>query len=456
MTRVQELLARHEEDTLNEAELQELIALLEHDPAARRALVAEWSLSSALARLLRKRAGPGEAGWRTHTARHVAARRARQGRRTWTAWWPVAAAAALIIALGTWWTTSGPAPVAVVIIAEGGGPAVGSALHHGAHLTLPAGARVRLRLTSSSELTITEQAELHLHDAQRLTLDRGRAEASVAPRAPGVPPFSISTPHGATRVLGTTFTVSVSAEQTVVLVSHGRVNVERADGASVAANAGERAVLRGDRHPVTLPVWRADQREALLVTGHADLDVGERRLLGLLSGLGFTPRVVLAGAITERDVANARVAVLCNRIALPDLQKRLRHPRCPLVILEQGAWPLYGFPIAAVETATLTAPLTARVTRPHPLTAGLGDPLTLGEGGIRINRGRAGPATLLAQADGGHTLLAVRDPGERLPDGGISPQRRVAFFATTDALPKLTPAGEQALGAAIRWVAELE
>lgn len=456
MSRLHDLLARYEEDTLSETEQQELIALLEHDPTARRALVADWSLTSALARLLRQRAAPGEAGWRQHTARHLAARRQAHQRQRRTPWWPVAAAALLLLLVGGWWMTSGPAPLAVVMSADGGGPAVGTRFAHGDIITLPAGARVRLRLDNGSEVLISERAALSLRDRDHLTLRQGHAELTVAPRAEGAPHFTITTPHGDARVLGTVFTLTVDAQQTVVQVSHGRVQVERADGASIAADAGQRAVLRADRHPVTLPVWRADQREALLITGQTELDAGERRLLGLLSGMGLTPRVVLAGAVTDQEVAQARLAVLCNRIALPDLEKRLRHPRCPLVILEQGAWPLYGFPISVVETITLPEPVTARVARAHPLTAGLGDALTLGESGSRINRGLPGPATLLTHADRGHTLLAVRDPGERLPDGSISPHRRVAFFATTDALPKLTPAGERLLGAALRWVAELE
>lgn len=455
MSRLQELLARYEEDSLSEPEQQELIALLEHDPAARRALVADWSLTSALARLLRQRAAPGESGWRQHTARHLAARRRAHQRRQRTPWWPVAAAALLLL-VGGWWMTSGPAPLAVVTSSDGGGPAVGTRFTHGATISLPAGARVRLRLQNGSEALISERADMSLRDGNRLTLRQGHAELTVTPRAEGASHFTITTPHGDARVLGTVFTLTVDALQTVVQVSQGRVQVERADGASIAADAGQRAVLRADRHPVTLPMWRADQREALLITGQPQLDAGEQRLLGLLSGMGLNPRVVLAGTITDQQVAQARLAVLCNRIALPDLQKRLRHPRCPLMILEQGAWPLYGFPVGTVETVTLPGPLTARVARTHPLITGLGDSLTLGESGIRINRGLPGPAALLTQADGGHTLLAVRDPGERLPDGSISPHRRVAFFATTDALPKLTPAGERLLGAALRWVAELE
>lgn len=456
MSRLHELLARYEDDTLDEAGSRELIALLEHDPAARRALVADWSLTSALARLLRQRATPGEAGWRQHTARHLAARRRAHQRRRWTAWWPVAAAAALLVAVGGWWMTSDPAPLALVTLAEGGGPAVGTTFDRGATITLPAGARVRLRLGNGSEVLISEQADLRLRDRDHLTLRQGHAELTVAPRADGAAPLTIATPHGDARVLGTAFTLTVDPQQTVVQVSHGRVQVERSDGASIAANAGQRAVLRADRHPVALPVWRADQREALLITGQSELDVGERRLLGLLSGLGLTPRVVLASAVTDQEVAQARVAVLCNRIALPDLEKRLRHPRCPLLIMELGAWELYGFPLAGRETATLPQAVTAEVARPHPLTAGLGAPVALADAGSRIGYGVSGPSTVLRLQNGGQALLGVRDPGERLPDGSICSQRRVAFFATTDALPKLTPAGERLLGSALRWVAELE
>ncbi|MBA3701048.1 MAG: FecR domain-containing protein [Planctomycetes bacterium] len=456
MSRVRELLMRYEEDILSEAEEQELIAALEHDPAARRLLVGEWSLSCALGQLLSQRASPGKDGWRRHTARHLAARRPRPTRHRVLAWWPVAAAAALLVIVAGWWITRGPDAVATVLMAEGGGPPAGSALAPGSSLSLPAGARVRLRLANGSEVTISQQADLRLPDAQHLMLERGHADLEITPRPSGAPSFRVSTPHGTTRVLGTSFSLSVTAEETLVQVAHGRVQVERDDGTSTAAAAGQRAVLRADRLPVTLPQWRADQREALLITGQPDLDAGERRLLVLLSGMGLKPRVVLAGALEERDVAQARLAVLCNRIALPDLEKRLRHPRCPLVIMEQGAWPLYGFPVDNLLTVTLAEPLRARVARAHALTTGLDATLILAEAGSRIGRGLPSSATLLSQTDGGHALLAVRDPGERLPNGSISPHRRVAFFATTDALPKLTPAGEQVLSAALRWAAELD
>ncbi len=455
MTRAQDLLARWEEDALSEAEQQELITLLENDPQARRLLVREWSLSSALARLLNGRASPGEPGWKHHTARHLAARRRNVTRRAPVRWWSVAAAAALLVAIGGWWSSSGPAPVATVVLSQGAAPAVGTTLPAGATVTVSAGARVRLRLASGSEVTLSDLADLLITTPDHLTLTRGHAELEIAPRLSGAPPFVVSTPHGDTRVLGTSFRLEVDREETVVLVSHGQVQVERRDGASVAASAGQRAVLRADRYPVSLPVWVADQREVLLITGTTELDAGERRLLGLLSGLGLRPRVVLAGQVEDREVGQARLAVLCNRIALPDLEKRLRHPQCPLVILEQGAWPLYGFPIAKDQTITLEQAVVADIVRSHPLTAGLSAPLTLAGPGSRINRGLSGTSTLLTLSDGGQTLLAVHEPGERLPDGTISPQRRVAFFATTDALPQLTPAGEQLLGAALRWAAEL-
>lgn len=458
MSRAQELLTRWEEDALSEVEQQELLTLLENDPQARRLLVREWSLSSALARLLIGRAKPGEPGWKQHTARHLAQRRQGQlhpPRRSVLRWWPMAAAASLLVLIGGWWSTRGPAPLATVIIADGGGPAAGSTLHVGSTLTLPAGARVLLRLRSGSDVTLTRQADIRLSNAQHLVLERGQADLTVAPRVSGEAPFQISTPHGTTRVLGTAFSIAVNADETVVEVERGRVQVERSDGASVTADAGQRAVLRPDRRPVTLKVWQDNDREALLITGQAELDAGEQRLVVLLKRIGLRPRVVLAGAVEDLEVAKARLVVMCNRIALPDLQKRLRTPRSPLVIMEQGAWPLYGFPITNDQTVLAEGPLTARVTRVHPITAGLTAQVDLAATGIRLNRGLPGTAAVLTQVDGGHTLVAVRDPGERLPDGSLCSYRRVAFFATTESITRLTPAGDQVLEASLRWAAEL-
>lgn len=458
MTRVQELLTRWEEDDLNEAEQQELIALLENDPQARRLLVREWSLTSALARLLTGRSKPGEPGWKQHTARHLAQRRQgspRSSRSNLLHWWPVAAAATLLLLIGGWWSTRGPTPLATVIVADGGGPTAGSTLNAGSTVTLPAGARVQLRLRNGSEVTLSRQADIRLNDAQHLVVERGHAELTIVPRASGEAPFLVSTPHGTTRVLGTEFSVAVDGQETVVQVGRGRVQVERSDGASVAAEAGQRAVLRPDRRPVTLKVWQDSDRDALLITGRAELDAGEQRLLEVLQKIGLRPRVVLAAAVEELDVARARLVVLCNRIALPDLEKRLRTPRSPLVILEQGAWPLYGFPIANDQTTVVDQRLAAQVTRAHPITAGLASQVDLASAGLRLNRGVPGTSTVLSQVDGGHALVAVRDPGERLPDGSLCPHRRVAFFATTESLGTLTRSGAQVLEASLRWAAEL-
>jgi ferric-dicitrate binding protein FerR (iron transport regulator) len=456
MTRVQDLLMRWEDDSLSEAEQQELITLLENDPQPRRLLVREWSLSSALARLLSERAAPAEPGWKDHRARDLAQHRGHRPS-PWggvLSWWPVAAAATLLLVIGGWWSTR-PAPLATVMVADGGGPVVGSTLHAASTLTLPAGARVELRLRSGSEVTLTQQADLRLNDAQHLVLGRGRAELTVVPRVSGEAPFLVSTPHGTTRVLGTVFSVAVEPAETVVQVSRGQVQIERSDGASVTAEDGQRVVLRPDRQPVIVKVWQENDREALLITGKLDLDAGELRLLEVLTTIGLRPRVVLAAAVQEVDVAHARLVLLCNRIALPDLEQRLRNPRCPLVILEQGAWPLYGFPIANDQTTVAEQRLTAQVTRDHPITAGLGAQVALASSGIRLNRGVPGTATLLSQVDGGHALVAVRDPGERLPDGSLCPHRRVAFFATTDSLGTLTRTGVQVLEASLRWAAEL-
>lgn len=455
--RLGDLLVRWEEDSLSPDERQELVWLLEEGPAARRALVREWSLSSALARVLAGRAMPGRDGWREHTARHLAARgrRFRQPRRT-LPWAPLAAAALLLLAVGGWFLTRGPEPLATVVTADRIALAPGATLPAGSAIVLPVGASLRLSLVDGSEVVFSDQARARLDAPGALALDAGRAALVVAPRTGTAPPFVVRTPHGRISVLGTAFAVSVAAPATRVEVDHGRVRVTRPDGLAAEARAGERAELRTDRAPVAVRRWTANDREALLITATGQPDAAEQRVLDLMRRIGFGVRILSGGSLTPGDLERARLAVICSRVALPDLEKRVPRTRCPLVVMDLGAWELYGFPIASRSTAVDPQPLRARAARPHPLAAGLSPAGELARAGARIGVGIHGPHAVLVRIPDGAVLVAAREPGETLPDGSACTSRRVAFFASNEALPLLTPDGWRVLEASLRWVAEVE
>lgn len=455
--RLDDLLARWEEDALTPDERQELVWLLEEDPSARRALVREWSLSSALGRVLAGRALPAKDGWREHTARHLVARaqRFRRPRRT-LSWVAFAAAALLLLAIGGWFLTSGPEPVATVVTAERIALKPGATLPPGTVIDLPEGASLRLMLASGSDATFTHQARGRLDGPGELVLDAGRAALVVEPRRAGAPPFVVRTPHGSISVIGTAFTVSVASPATQVEVDHGRVRIARLDGAVAEAQAGERAELRGDRTPVALRRWTADQRDALLITATEQPDASEQRVLDAMRRLGFNTRVFTGATVAVDDLERVRLAVICSRVALPDLEKRVPRTRCPLVIMDIGAWKLYGIPTTGPLTVVDPQPLRARTARPHPLAAGLPPVSELARAGARIGTGTPGAHAVLVRAGDGAVLVAAREPGETLPDGSSCTSRRVAFFASNEALPLLTADGWKVLEASLRWVAEVE
>lgn len=459
--RLDELLLAHEEDRLDEAGCAELTARLAGDPAARRRLVGHWSLSSALASRLRRQAAPVKDGWREHTARHLASRRRRFGRRRQTLW-PLLAAAGLLLGLGgAWWSLSAgpdrPTGVATVLAATGCAQQPGTRLDGAAVLDLPQGAELRLRLDGGADLTCAGGSKLQGLSADGLMLTTGRIDCVVEPRPTGGTPFAVRTPQGLARVMGTRFRVSATAQRAQVQVTAGRVRIERPDGAQALLAAGEHGELRPDRLPVPLRTWGPGDQEALLLTIDASASRDEELLLTRLRSLGLRPQVARAELVDPAAVDRARLTVLSNRLPLPALERRLPRPTCPLLVLEPGAWQVYGLSASPARKQAAGGGMPQAFLKPHPITAGLKAGKALLPTGVELILGADGPEALFGwTGDGGGSLISIREPGETLADGSPCPQRRVGLFVLVESLPRLNADGWRAVDQAVRWAAELD
>lgn len=163
--------------------------------------------------------------------RHLAAGAGRRTRRRWLGWaGSLAAAAALVLAFVGAWRTAPPAEPGTAIVA---GPARAATLADGSRVRLNAGSEVVEQFTPGERQVRLVRGEAHFmvaHDAAR--------------------PFVVSAGALRVRAVGTAFNVRLAPEQIEVIVTEGRVGIERSaragarrtDRAPLHLGAGERAV----------------------------------------------------------------------------------------------------------------------------------------------------------------------------------------------------------------------
>ncbi len=173
------------------------------------------------------------------------------GRRQWRRRTGFAAAASVVLAAAVWFATSlvpsaPPATVARVerirgaIDTEAGMRlASGSVLVTGDTLSTRTG-QVALRLTSGGSLRIGPRSEVVLTGTDAAQLVSGTLYFDSENRRGSVP-FSVTTPLGTVRDVGTQFVMRVDGERTDVGVREGRVTLTT-QAASDTAEAGQRLV----------------------------------------------------------------------------------------------------------------------------------------------------------------------------------------------------------------------
>lgn len=254
--RLDQLLHALFEDSLGEAERDELNALLTADPQAR----ARYRRASALhSALVRKAAAPGyfEA---------PAVVRLPVPRRGWIA---AAAAVALLATAAALMVSRPRGPVATVMETGGVTWAEGSAAPESGRLPVAVPLEfdrgfVRLGFPSGAEVTLEGPCRFRLDQKEALSLLHGRASVHTPDGAEG---FWIDTPGGRFVDLGTEFGLAVGSDGTtpVVLteVFKGEVEVQSSPEESTRLKVGEsRALVRDagrprllaalDESPVTL------------------------------------------------------------------------------------------------------------------------------------------------------------------------------------------------------------
>ena len=238
-------IVRYLDGEASPAERRETERWLEVDPARRSALEEARRVRGSVPDTPAIPPGAARADWEAVRRRTTASDRAATR-------WPVrvrhrtgplrAALVAAVIVGGVWAAASlggeDPAPTPPTADIWTTGP------DQNARLSLADGSHVRL--ASGSVLTRPDPA------VRRFVLS-GAARFEVAPDPER--PFVVETPHGSTRVLGTTFTVRarVGDDATTVAVEEGRVAVRsaKADG-EVVLGAGEYARAQSGVRPVRL------------------------------------------------------------------------------------------------------------------------------------------------------------------------------------------------------------
>jgi ferric-dicitrate binding protein FerR (iron transport regulator) len=164
-----------------------------------------------------------------------------------------AAAAALLVLAGAALLARGPAPLEATVSALQGSAFVVRddrrlpladlrGMRAGDRVVTPADATTELRFGDGSRVTLLEKSEITLRDdgRARLELREGSLRCDVTPQIAGRP-FGILTPRAEVTVLGTSFELTASSEETRLLTRVGRVRLS-SEGQSVEIGPGERGL----------------------------------------------------------------------------------------------------------------------------------------------------------------------------------------------------------------------
>ncbi len=147
----------------------------------------------------------------------------------------------------------------------------GTPLAEGAEVRTGPGASAEVVFPDETSVRLgaeTTGADLRTVPAKRLELARGTLEAAVVPQPAGKP-FTISTPHAEATVVGTALRLSVSAAETRLEVTEGRVRLKRrSDGKSVDVIAGHVA-MAAPGVPLAAHAFPADEIVLLPRDGRA-------------------------------------------------------------------------------------------------------------------------------------------------------------------------------------------
>jgi len=171
------------------------------------------------------------------------------GRRRLLAW--SAAAAAVLVVAGAALLARAPAPLDATVSALQGTAFVVRddrklpladlrGMRAGDRIVTPAEASTEVRFGDGSRVVLLEKTEIRLRDDDRarLELREGALRCDVTPQAAGRP-FGILTARAEATVLGTSFELSASSDETRLYTRSGRVRLS-ADGQSVEVGPGER------------------------------------------------------------------------------------------------------------------------------------------------------------------------------------------------------------------------
>ena len=113
----------------------------------------------------------------------------------------------------------------------------------GDRIVTPADASTEIRFVDGTLVVLSGRTEIRLRDDDRarMELREGTLRCDVTPQPAGRP-FAVLTPHAEATVLGTSFELTSTSEETRLLTRSGRVRLA-ADGGSVEVGPGERATV---------------------------------------------------------------------------------------------------------------------------------------------------------------------------------------------------------------------
>jgi hypothetical protein len=328
-------------------------------------------------------------------------------------------------------------------------------------MTAGARSRARLAYADGSTLEVGPATVVAAFAAggggrgQRVMLAVGTLRAEIAAQPVGRP-FVVATPHGEATVLGTRFTLAVTADATTLAVEEGTVRLAR------SGDAEGTIVPRGETAQIGALAPRSDggaaRPTAVLVVGSTKLPRGDEMMARRLESLGFGLRLRKDGAAVGDEVRQSAVVVISSSAGSEVVGGRYRDLPVPIVVAEADIFEAMGMtPTGGPERSRGTksgvaGEVVIRAVE-HPLAAGLSGTVRVAAGEVRMGWGSPAPLAIWAATFGAQPDQATVFGYDRgAPMYHLdAPARRVGLFMAHETVPALTAAGWSLFDAAIAW-----
>lgn len=339
----------------------------------------------------------------------------------------------------------------------------GSKVNDGDRLSVPKGVKVKLKYESEDTLIeLYENSEIKFTSIggdKHLSLSKGKLRAEVFTQEGGKRMY-LKTPHSQNVVLGTVFSLEVTAKSRLE-VYEGKVQFESllsnkkvyVDGGyfSEAGNNIKTAV-----YPLKIQYPDVSGKKVLYVGGVADLGK-QNPILKRLRNIGFTVNTVSDDKFSFAHSKRVDLIIIAASSTIGVLDRGIMNLKTPIISWHSSVFDNLGL-VESKDNGDVGTDIQMTNTD-HPISAGLNGKVTLfSEEGNNISWGVPGKEAAIISIVGGnrnHASIFAYERGQKMPVGRAG-ERRVALCYGESIRYKWTSNAWRLFDSSVLWALALE